>query len=98
MNNDLFLVNCVIHVFRFLPAVLLVGQVPKVQPFFTRKPLHQERNRTAWLNLLTDNIIDRFEYRNLNPMMPSDMNDCLGRRQTFRDLSNLVQRIGNVLA
>ena len=40
MNNDLFLVNSVIYVFRFLPTVLLVGQVTEIEPLFAGESLH----------------------------------------------------------
>lgn len=98
MNNDLFFMNSVVYVFGVLSTILLMGEMSEVETLFTSKPLHKERNCAAWLNLLTNDVIDRLEDRNLNSMLPGDMHDRFGCRQPFRRLTNLMKSIGNVLA
>ena len=98
MNNDLFLMNGVVYVFGVLTTILLMGEMPEIETLFTSEPLHKERNCAAWLNLLTNDVIDRLEHRNLNSMLPSDMDDRLSCRQPFRRLTNLMKSICNVLA
>lgn len=98
MNNDLFLVNGVVYVFGVLSTILLMGEMSEVETLFTSEPLHKKRNCTAWLNLLTNDVIDRLEHRNLNSMLPSDMDNRFGCCQPFRRLTNLMKSICNVFA